>query len=71
MLEIHKGSCRFLMRMVLKDDDRVEIPCLDLTAQGFEVESTLTHRLMQIFLAIVVVKVKFEQPVTECIQPLL
>jgi hypothetical protein len=57
--------------VVFKNYNRFEAPGLHLTAQGFEIESSFAHRLMQILMAVVVVKMQFEKPVRESIQPFL
>jgi len=57
--------------VVLKDDNRLKAPGLHLIAQGIEIEGSFTHRLVQILMAVVVVKVQFEKPIRESIQPFL
>jgi hypothetical protein len=56
--------------MVFEDNNRLEASGFHLAAQGLEIEGAFTHRLMQILKTVVVVKVQFEKPIREGIQPL-
>ena len=56
--------------MMFQNGNRFKAPGLYLAAQGLEIESAFTNWLMQVLMAIVVMKVQFEKPIRESIQPL-